>query len=894
MIDRIGPYQLIRELGRGGMGVVYLANDTRLDRQVAIKALPTELAADPARLDRFQREAKTLASLNHPNLAGIYGVEEQDGARYLILEYVEGETLEHALDRGPMLVDDAVELAVQIAAGIEAAHDAGVIHRDLKPANIVITSEGVAKVLDFGLARIDDGASSTGNYDAETLSMQRQQHSPTIEGAILGTAAYMSPEQARGRRVDKRTDIWSFGVVLYEMLTGASPFRGETASDSIGAVLHKQFDLGALPAGVPFGVKRVLERCLERDKNQRYRDIGDVRIELLRSSDEPVTAGGGGRRGIPMGWAVAAVVLIGLIASGMGWLLKPDPQPETLDLAIPVSDRFDLIWGIALSPSGQTVAMIAREHVEEGESSTFAVYVRGLSEPRFRKLPGTDRARGFVQFSPSGQSVLVRVEDAVRPTSEFVSVPVTGGPAVKLYEIVQNGLLSDCAGYLSEEEILAISSDRSALYRISTSGGSPELMVNLTGVEDWRFNFLMRPSPDSDAIIADSENRTVGFAGLIRIDLKSGACSLLIRDAEDPAVLANGSLLFVRDNAIWSAPFDQDDCEVRGPARGVLTDVNRYAVDRGGERVVYVPLDEDSQRISVDLVNVDGRPIRTLYNAPGRIGVFSRIALSPDGNRLLMSYSEDLDLMRGRLWVLDRNSGLTRPITPSDETVFTPTWMPDGRAAYYSLRSPPSSEIMSMQATPGALAERLLSRDRAFSGGDLSISPDGRHMLVSTGSEPGEPGIYLYDVGDGESGRAFYASSANESLAVFSPDGRWVAYQANGTGRHEVYVRPFNAQNPESEPIYPVSESGGRSPKWSPDGRTVYYRGVGTQRNALFAAEIETEPALVVTARREVLSDLQGVWDFIPMPDGTFILFRSNLEAEDQIPVIRAIVNWKP
>jgi serine/threonine protein kinase len=238
MIDRIGPFEIMKELGRGGMGIVYLARDTRLDRQVAIKALPDHLASDPVRLERFEREAKTLAGLSHVNVAGIYGVEDQDGARYLVLEFVEGETLADIIDRGPIQLDDAIEFAAQIAAGLEAAHEAGVIHRDLKPANIKITPDGVAKVLDFGLARTDEATSSSGALDNPTLTTPQPQHSPTIEGAILGTAAYMSPEQARGRKVDKRTDIWSFGVVLYEMLVGASPFHGETATDSIGAVLH--------------------------------------------------------------------------------------------------------------------------------------------------------------------------------------------------------------------------------------------------------------------------------------------------------------------------------------------------------------------------------------------------------------------------------------------------------------------------------------------------------------------------------------------------------------------------------------------------------------------------------------------------------------------------------
>ena len=281
MIDRIGPYTVHRELGRGGMGVVYLGEDTRLDRAVAIKALPEHLASEPGRLARFEVEARALAQLSHPNIAGIYGIEEHEGANYLILEYVEGETLAERLGRGPLAIDDTMDLAIQIAEGIGAAHDRGVVHRDLKPGNIIVTPEGRAKVLDFGLARFETGSDSTGGdvmSQSPTLPAVGR-HSPTLPGVVLGTAAYMSPEQARGRAVDKRTDIWSFGVLLYEMLVGSNPFQGENASDSIGAVLHKDPDLSALPPATPANVRRVLERCLVRDQAQRFRDIGDLRIE---------------------------------------------------------------------------------------------------------------------------------------------------------------------------------------------------------------------------------------------------------------------------------------------------------------------------------------------------------------------------------------------------------------------------------------------------------------------------------------------------------------------------------------------------------------------------------------------------------------------------------------
>ena len=367
MLERIGPFNVVRELGRGGMGVVYLARDTRLERDVAIKALPEHLASDPSRLERFEREARTLAGLNHPNVAGIYGVEEQDGAKFLVLEFVDGETLADRLERGPVPVDEAVEIAVRIAAGVEAAHEAGVIHRDLKPANIKVTTEGEAKVLDFGLARADAIASSSASHNNATMTMpETPQPAPTIEGTVLGTAPYMSPEQARGRRVDKRTDTWAFGVVLYEMLTGDSPFAAETASDSIAAVLHKRLDFDRLPAGTPPNVRRVIERCLERDRDERYRDIGDVRIELRRVETTPATPSRPASKG-----PVVAVGLAGLalaaVAGAVAWFAAPRdelPRPvRKIDVV-----RVERSTGLqstrpVISPNGASLAYVLDDRV---------------------------------------------------------------------------------------------------------------------------------------------------------------------------------------------------------------------------------------------------------------------------------------------------------------------------------------------------------------------------------------------------------------------------------------------------------------------------------------------------------------------------------------------------
>ncbi len=419
MMERIGAFTIQRELGRGGMGVVYLATDTRLDRQVAIKALPAELASDPARLERFEREAKTLASLSHPNLAGIHGVEEQDGAKYLVLEYVEGESLADRLDRGPLAIDDAVELAIGIASGLEAAHAAGVVHRDVKPANINITPDGIAKVLDFGLARGENTSHfSAGGLDSPTLTTPQPQHSPTIEGAILGTAAYMSPEQARGRRVDTRTDTWSFGVVLYEMLVGIGPFHGETATDSIGAILHKEIDVSLLPANTPKMLLHVIRRCLERDKIKRLQAIGDARVELEEIARRLEAGEVDTVDTAPVGrtsrfWpALCALLALGLVAA-IGWIVRPVPNINgaievpgaTKRLVVgsvaQVSDLTGMEQDPALSPDGKTMLFVASEG---GDLDIFRMRVGGSNPVNL--TPDSPEDDFDPAFSPDGERIV--------------------------------------------------------------------------------------------------------------------------------------------------------------------------------------------------------------------------------------------------------------------------------------------------------------------------------------------------------------------------------------------------------------------------------------------------------------------------------------------------------
>lgn len=575
MEQAIGPYQIESELGRGGMGVVYRAHDDRLDRTVAIKCLPAELASDPARLERFQREARTLAQLSHPNLAGIHGIEEHDGATYLILEFVEGESLADRLDRGPLPVDEAIEIAVQICAGIEAAHDAGVIHRDLKPANVMITPEGQAKVLDFGLARTDDGQSTSSVSEAATLTSPVQ-HSPTVPGVILGTAAYMSPEQARGRRVDRRTDIWSFGVVLYEMLTGSSPFVGETASDSIGAVLHKSFDLDRLPSATPPSVRRVLSRCLERDKSMRYRDIGDVRLDLLREPVEADQASAIARRVVvPLVAAFTAVVLALVGALTLVMLDRPaaDEQGSVhASIVMPDGVRAEQV---AVSPDGKRLVIIGRvfELGRPDASFRHVAYVRELSSGTMRRLDVLDDP-WFAAFSPDGRWVAFAVNSDSGGVSDVMRMPadLSGSPTRLLSLDASNRVQGrNWFAWTPNNDIAFFEGSTMELVVASAGTGEEIRRVPIAGDDvDFPLGGFTGPFGDRRISLGQPMFTDDGYCeDVVLIDTATGEAKRLIRDAANAVLIGEDRVLFTRGSQILESGFDPDTLKIAGEIRPV-------------------------------------------------------------------------------------------------------------------------------------------------------------------------------------------------------------------------------------------------------------------------------------------------------------------------------------
>jgi serine/threonine protein kinase len=872
MLKRVGIFDVQREIGRGGMGVVYLATDTRLNRQVAIKALPEHLASDPVRLERFEREAKTLAQLNHSNLAGIHGVEEQDGARYLVLEYVEGPTLADMLDSGPLQALDAIEYAVQIAAGIEAAHEEGVVHRDLKPGNIIITPDGKAKVLDFGLSRTEESQSSTGALDSPTMTAPLQ-HSPTIEGAILGTAAYMSPEQARGRRVDKRTDIWSFGVVLYEMLVGASPFVGETASDSIGAVLHKGFDLAQLPSGTPSNVRRVLKRCLERDKNLRYRDIGDVRIELLEAdgSDPVDRQSTGNSTGALLGAVLGTAVVVAVIAGALGWFTahSATPEPERVVRKFKIhsagsEDRFNSD-SPQISPDGMKVALVQDD----------AIMIRDLASFETETLVEAVGVRRLV-WSRDGRSIVYAT------TNQLYRVLVNGGAATRIGDYVINMQMA-----WDDNDRILFSDDANfgapGICAVSARGGNTEVIYEADSANVIDFHAITTIPGTGIVLLVrhSSDQRTP-------IEAWDGERFVVIADYDDqyssvPVWSPSGHILFARgfgELDLWAVPFSPERMEITGDPFLVLTDASAPSVSEDGTLSIV----RGSIGLSGELVWV--LPDGSVESIGDGGALVQGPIVSHDNARIAFaggSSPKDLEV-----WVRDIERGINTRISNLEGFMIPVAWSPDGR------------EIAVMNFDPAQGTEGQQTVFLASDGtgptrdpypGLLSAFDAGWTRAVqSTDPRSGTVTLSAVDLSDMSVQGEIISTQGAFLFVSISPDGKHLLYSSRDSGEKQVYCTRF----PSGEARWQVSSDGGDQPQWSLDGAAVYYKSL---EGDFMQVDVTREPTLRFGIPRATFDSSPEIAEFaslIPSPDGErFITVRGeDDDAKQSEYQLLLIENW--
>jgi serine/threonine-protein kinase len=850
-------YRVVAPLGAGGMGEVYRALDTTLGREVAIKVLPAGLTADPERLARLEREARLLASLNHPNIAAVYGLHEQGGTRFLALELVPGETLADRLRRGALPLDEAIAIARQIAEALAAAHDQGVVHRDLKPANVQVTAEGRVKVLDFGLAKgIETAASDLGH--SPTLS----HFGATVDGMILGTAGYMSPEQARGRPVDRRADVWAFGCVLWEMLTGHTLFAGETVSDTLAAVLRAEPVWGELPPGTPPALRRLLHHCLERDPGKRLRDLADARLELddaalAEASPSAVASAGaspapGARARLP--WALAGVALaLALLALGaLAWTLgRRAPAPATAERALrftiadpPLAEQ-ENSPRLALSPDGDRLFWVGQK---QGRT---ILATRRLGELAAQEVAGSEDVEGIAAVAPDGERVAI-----VRAQSiEWLGLR-GGAPARQARVTVFRGaaLAADGALWFSP-------STESGILREGRDGRDPAPIVlpdGAAGERSFRWPTLL---PGGEVVlftVATADLQSFTEARIEAYSTRTKRRTVVVENATYPIFLAPDRLFFVRSGGLFAARLDLARLALAGEPRLVQDGVGDDALSGLADlalaadgTLAYVPGGVGVlQRRLVEL----GRDGATRPIAAER-DPYQRISVSPDGKTVAV----DIDAAGAQLWLVERERGTRVRLTHSWSNNF-PVWSRDGQTIYY---------FSGRGGRFGVFAQRLDGSpptavfDSEFTVQPLAVSPDGGRLLV-TRSDGAQNDLWELPLAGGAgAARALVTSRYDELRGGYSPDGRWLVFSSDESGEEEVYLEPLPGPGRKLR----VSTAGGDDPRFSPDGREILFVG-GPPYDELFAAKVALGAEPTVERPRR-LAKLDGpIYDFDPFPDG--------------------------
>jgi serine/threonine-protein kinase len=876
---RLGPYDVHDLVGVGGMGEVYRARDTKLQREVAIKTLPAVFAGDPDRLARFEREARTLAALNHPNIAHIHGVIEQPPA--LVMEFVDGEDLAQRIARGAVPLEDAVPIARQIVDALEAAHEQGIVHRDLKPANVKVRPDGTVKVLDFGLARAMTEDAHPASPALSPTSPVLTATSPAVltrMGVLLGSAAYMAPEQARGKPVDKRADIWAFGCLFYEMLAGRRPFSGDSVADVLAAVVKDPPDWTALPDGTPGGLRRLLQRCLEKDPRRRLRDIGDTRFEL-DVTDAGVATVPVESRPTRVLWPLVLGLAAGGLLTALGTYLAvrdrtPAPLVRIATELGPAAVGGEVPPSFALSPDGQTIVFVARE----SEPAARRLFVRQLAELDARPLAGTEGA-AMPFFSPDGRAVGFFAE------AKLKKVSLGGGTP----SVVCSANINSRGGSWSDDGTIVFSpTPNSGLMRVSAEGGTPESLTALEG-EDYTHRFpeflpgggilYVRHTRSSDFRKASIEARPAG----------GGMRKTVVSDATFGRFMHGGYLLYVRDNAAYAAPFDPARLEITGPSVPVFDNVRMALVNGGAELAVsnagtaiYQPA--RASQVTLAWLGRDGslQPARI---PPGR---YFEPALSPDGRYAALSVSDGQRPLA--LWFYDFvRESLTR-VTLRDDTDQTPVWTPDGlRIAYASWRADTGIRNVYWQRVDGTgEAERLTSTRAGDGEFPTSWHPGGHSMLLQERTAQDGYDLKVLAIAGSEADgwqagdvRAFLSSPANERDARFSPDGRFVAYGSDESGRAEIYVRPF----PGPGGRWQVSTGGGSAPQWSRRSNEVLY--VGPDRRIMSARWRESNGTFTVDKPTEGTSLPPGTSNPVLHPDGQrFLVLNGSGPADTSSPVV--------
>jgi serine/threonine-protein kinase len=872
---QVGPYRILAPIGAGGMGDVYRARDAHLGRDVAIKILPTHFLVDPARRARFEREARLLGALNHAHIGAIYGLETIRGSHALVLEYIGGESLAQRVASGPLPVATALAIARQIAGALEAAHEKGIVHRDVKPANIMLTVDDQVKVVDFGLATALDTDDSSKTANSPTLTFEATQ-----DGVILGTAAYMSPEQTQGRVADKRSDVWAFGCVLYEMLTGRRPFEKPSVSDTLVAVLRDDPDWSALPATVPTGIRNLMRRCLEKDRTARLPDMAVVRFLL----DEP-TAVVSPLPGVQPSHvrkrliAVSAAGLLGCVATGLVvWTLMRGAPAEPIRLFISLTPPQSLATTtesdspVAIDPSGRHQAFVGRT----SPNGRVQLLVKSMDQLQIVAIAGTEGARDPL-FSPDGEWI------AYWSASVLKKVPRTGGPSQEISRVAgePNG-----AAWLPDNSFIVATNDpRKGLIQVPARGGTPIVLTNPDQGE--RDHIYPSALPGGRAVlftiasVGPAENSQVAV-----LDLNNRQRKILFLGGSDAQYVETGHLVYAASGTLRADRFDLAKLEVRGESVPVIDKVRMsnqgaaaYSISKDGTLVYVQAVSRDAAKRTLVWVDRDGREEPLSAEAKP----YSHPRLSPDGTRLAVnSRDQDRDI-----WIFDLGRQTSEKLTSGTARELNPVWTPDSRMVLYA-----SSREAGVDNVYRQLADGTGNIEPLTSGKNhlypISIAPKGHEVVVVDGSDSIMTLAVLHLDGTNRITSLLQNSSQNLNGEV-SPDGRWLAYQSDETGRYEIFVRPY--PNTQSGAKRTISLNGGTKPLWARSGNELFYIDA---EGYLMAVQFQTRTGSVSGAAKRVfhgryhsLDELGRTYDV--SPDGRrFLMLKGALDQTD----IVVVLNW--
>ena len=871
---RLGSnYEITGSIGAGGMGEVYRATDIKLKREVALKVLPDAFARDANRMTRFQREAELLAALNHPNIAAIYGLEESDGRRALIMELVEGETLAERIQRGPIPAAEALQIARQIAAGLEYAHEKGIVHRDLKPANVKITDQNSVKILDFGLAKAlsDDRGSTPNAEDSPTMTM-----GTTQAGVILGTATYMSPEQARGKAVDKRADIWAFGVVLYEMLTGKRPFRGEGITEILAAVIKEEPAWSA----VPVNLRPLLQRCLEKNPAHRLRDIGDAMclVDLAPVEAPPVHSQS---RPIWL-WAAAAFFLIAAAATpfAVAHLREKPPAHGVTRFEVPPPPKgaFDIY--MALSPDGRRLAFTG-----VGADGVVRIWLRDLESVEAHQLAGTENVASLI-WSPDSRFI------AFGSGSQLKKVDIGGGSPVKLCD----SATAVGSGAWSPNGVIVFGGrGAGAVQKVSEAGGVASPVTALDPARGETYHSFPAFLPDGRHFVYLRNSATVQgiYAGSLDSKPSEQSSKLLFQSRLNavyaPAVGSGpGDLLFVRDGTLMAQPFDASRLELAGEPAPVAEQVGstntygNYSVSQDGTLAYRVGAPGGQSELA--WMDRTGKRLATVAGA----GVRTFEALSPDEKTVAYVQQAPQGGGTSDLWLYDIARGTNTRFTFGPGLVTSPVWSPDSRSIAYGATAATATYDIYRKPASGAAKEELVLK----AGDNLRLSDwsrDGKTLVYV--SSTGTPDVWMLPM-EGEHKPAPYLQAQFYQFnGQLSPDGRWMAYTSNETGEYQIYVQPVPATGAK----WQVSVMGGDRARWRRDGKELFYIGadqrlmaVAIKAGSTFEAAIP-QP-LFPTPVTFTLNNFQ--FFYTPSADGQKFLLRVPVGAATPSP-ITVVLNWR-